>query len=164
MFKRIRWMTVINIGIIMLVAMFVFAVVQSLLHPSQPDVSERGLPYYSTADAALARSGSDLYKKMQCRSCHVIWAVKDIYETVPAPSLDGIGSLRSEEWLYNYFSSENPQTILPSRLKKKFRMPSLASLSDADRRLLSEYFASLKVRGWYLEETRKREQKKLTGK
>jgi len=164
MFKRMNWMTVFNTAIFLLAGVFILAVVQSIFYPSQPDISERGLPYYSTANAALARSGDALYKKLQCRSCHKIWSVKNIYDTIPAPSLDGIGSLRTEEWLYLYFSSENPQSILPSRLKDDYKMPSFASLSEDDRRLLSNYFSSLKVRDWYLEETRKAEQKKLTGK
>jgi len=164
MLKKISWLTVINTAILLLVGMFLFAVVQSLLHPSGVDTSERGLPYYTDADAALARSGGQLYKRLNCRSCHKIWAVKNLYETVPAPSLDGIGSLRTEEWLYQYFSTDNPQSMLPTRLKEKFKMPSYAKLPEQDRRLLAAYFASLKVRGWYLDETRKAEQKKLTGK
>jgi len=164
MLKKISWLTVIYTAILLLAGVFVFAVVQSILHPSGPDTSERGLPYYTNADAALARSGGQLYKQLNCRSCHKIWAVKNLYETVPAPSLDGIGSLRTEEWLYRYFSSQNPQSMLPTRLKEKFKMPSYAKLSEQDRRLLAVYFSSLKVRGWYLDETRKAEQKKLTGK
>jgi len=164
MFKNISWLTVINTAILLFAGVFVVAVVQSMIHPSQPDTSERGLPYYSTADAALERSGAALYKHLGCRSCHKIWAVKNLYETVPAPSLDGIGSWRTEEWLYQYFSSENPQLMLPTRLKQKFKMPSYAGLSEKDRRLLAAYFSSLKVRGWYYDETRKAEQSKLTGK
>jgi len=164
MFEKFSWLTVINTAILLLVAVLIFAVVQSILHPSAPDTSERGLPYYTTADAALSRSGTELYKRLQCRSCHKIWAVKNLYETVPAPNLDGIGSLRTEEWLYRYFSTDNPQSMLPTRLKDKFKMPSYAKLSEQDRRLLAAYFSSLKVRGWYLDETRKAEQKKLTGK
>jgi len=157
-------MTVVNAVIISLAAVFIYAVVESIINPAAPDVSEKGLPYYSTAEASLARSGADLYKKLQCRNCHKIWAVKNLYETVPAPSLDGIGSLRTEGWLYQYFSSENPQSMLPSRLKEKFRMPSYASLPESDRMTLAAYFSSLMVRDWYLEDTRKAEQKKLTGK
>ncbi len=164
MFKNIPWVTVINTAILLFVGVLLFAVIQSILYPSGPDTSEQGLPYYSTADAALTRSGSELYKKLQCRNCHKIWAVKNLYETIPAPNLDGIGSLRTEAWLYLYFSSENPQSMLPTRLKEKFKMPSYAKLSEQDRRLLTAYFSSLKVRGWYLDETRKAEQKKLTGK
>jgi len=164
MFKNISWLTVINTAILLFAGVFIVAVIQSILDPSGPDTSERGLPYYTTSNGALARSGGELYKRLQCRSCHKIWAIKNLYETVPAPSLDGIGSWRTEEWLYRYFSIDNPQSMLPTRLKEEFKMPSYAKLSEQDRRLLAVYFSSLKVRGWYYEETRKAEQKKLTGK
>ncbi len=164
MLKKINWMTVVNAAILLFVAALVTGIIQSLIHPSQQAGKEQGLPFYTTASAALERSGSDLYRSLQCRNCHTIWSVKSIYQSVPAPSLDGIGSLRSEEWLYRYFSSDNPQAILPSRLKKKYRMPSYAHLSDDERMVLARYFSSLKVKGWYLEETKKAEQKKLTGK
>jgi flagellar motor switch protein FliG len=89
--------------------------------------------------------------------------MKDMLQSVPAPMIDGIGSLRSEAWLYDYLSSTNPQAIIPSRLKPEYRMPSYASLSDRDRRTLASYIASLKVQDWYLEQTKKAEYEKLTG-
>jgi hypothetical protein len=78
--------------------------------------------------------------------------------------LDGIGSLRAETWIYDYLSASNPQSVLPSRLKKEYQMPSYANLSDEDRHVLSTYLASLKVKDWYLEQTKKSEYEKLTGK
>jgi hypothetical protein len=82
---------------------------------------------------------------------------------VPAPALDGMGSLRDRDWLYNYFSAENPQAILPSRLKKEYQMPSYADLDEDKRLLLTDYIFSLKVKDWYLDETRAAECRKLTG-
>ena len=84
-------------------------------------------------------------------------------QAVPSPSLDGMGSLRTETWLFDYFSAEDPQSILPSRLKQRFSMPSFAGLPESERRLLAVYVASLKVEDWYLKETRKAEYEKLTG-
>ena len=43
-------------------------------------------------------------------------------------------------------------------------MPSFASLTDAERRTLARYMASLKVKDWYLDSTRAAEYEKLTGK
>jgi len=164
MMDRIPWVAVFNTAILIFVGLLFLAVYQGITNPTQVDDSKAGLPYYSTANPSLIRSGTDLYKKLQCRSCHTIWSIKSLYETVPAPSLDGIGSWRTEEWLYTYFSSKDPQAMVPTRLKKKYRMPSYADLPEQERRLLAEYFASLKVKGWYLKETRKAEQRKLTGK
>ncbi len=163
MLSKINWVTVINTAILLLAVTLVIAVVQSIIKPPLVDNGEKGLPFYSTADKQVQQAASDLYHGLQCRNCHVIWSVKSLYETVPAPSLDGIGSLRSEAWLYKYFSSENPQTMLPTRLKVKFKMPSYAGLSEAERRLLAKYFSSLRVKDWYLNDTIRAEQKKLTG-
>ncbi|KXW55551.1 c-type cytochrome [Ferrovum sp. PN-J185] len=127
----------------------------------QPD---QGIPFYTTANHQLMQEASLIYKEQDCKQCHSLWTVKNMMETIPAPALDGIGSIRSEEWFYNYFSAKVPQDILPSRLKKEYRMPSYASLSEHDRRLLAQYMASLKVKDWYLEQTKKMEYEKLTGK
>jgi len=123
-----------------------------------------GIPFFSTADPALARQAGDIYRANNCRQCHSLWTVKSAFESVPAPALDGIGSLRSEEWFYRYFSAANPQDILPSRLKREYRMPSLADLPDEERRALAKYMASLKVKDWYLDSARAAEYEKLTGK
>jgi sulfur-oxidizing protein SoxX len=122
-----------------------------------------GIPFYSDAPPKLAHEAELLYKRQGCEECHSLWMVRNMMDTVPAPALDGIGSLRDEKWFYEYFSAENPQDILPSRMKPEFRMPSYAHLPDDDRHLLAAYMSSLKVKPWYLEETKKAEFEKLTG-
>ena len=125
---------------------------------------DRDIPFYSTADQDVASHAMDIIRSNNCKDCHSLWTLKDVLQSVPAPMLDGIGSIRSETWLYQYLSSPDPQGMLPSRLKKEYRMPSYAKLPDGDRRLLSSYLASLKVKDWYLDETKKAEYEKLTGK
>ena len=124
---------------------------------------DKGIPYFSTASATLERAATDIYRQQNCKSCHSLWTVRDLIKAVPAPILDGVGSLRSEDWFYQYFSASSPQAILPSRLKKEYQMPSYAQLPENERRLLARYMASLKVKDWYLEETRKAEHEMLTG-
>lgn len=126
--------------------------------------ADKGIPYYSTATPALARDAMEVYRKQGCKGCHSLWTVRNMMESVPAPILDGLGSLHGEEWFYQYFSAPDPQAILPSRLKLEYRMPSYAQLPENERHLLASYMASLKVQDWYLEETRKAEYEKLTGK
>ena len=156
--KGERWLAIV-IGFIVLAALL------RGFWPADKDAKkDPGIPFYSTAPKALAREASDAYRDLGCRDCHSLWGVRNIMQFVPAPSLDGIGSLRSEDWLYRYFSADDPQKILHSRMKKKYRMPSYAHLPEKKRRLLARYFASLKVKDWYLEETRKAEYEKLTGK
>ena len=145
------------IGLVVLVA------VGKGIYTANHPLEDKGIPFYSTLSEEAQSKGSDLYRELGCRDCHTIWAVKNVMETVPAPSLDGIGSLRSEAWLYAYFSAENPQSIIPTRLKKKYGMPSYAHLSEEQRHLLAEYFAAMKVKDWYLDEVKAAEYKKLTG-
>ncbi len=149
----------IGIAVVVLVLMG-----RNLWHIERGHDIDKGIPYYSTASEQIASSAMDVYRQQGCKNCHSLWTVRNMLENVPAPILDGIGSLRTEEWLFKYFSSPNPQEILPSRLKPEYRMPSYADLSVSDRKLLAKYMASLKVKDWYLEETRKAEYEKLTGK
>lgn len=148
----------LGIAIVIIVLMVFNAMRQSDV-PTQ----EKELPFYSEASADLQHKAGLLYKELGCKSCHSLWTVRDIMRNVPAPALDGIGSLRSRQWLFDYLSAPDPQTILPSRLKKEYQMPSMAYLSVADRNLLAEYLGSLKVKEWYLDELRRSECKKLTG-
>lgn len=150
-----------------LVGIVVFVVVVMAVRSwtiSQETEKDPGIPFYTTSSPEFAQKASALYRKYDCRDCHVLWGLRNIMQAVPAPSLDGMGSLRDEEWLYNYFSAEDPQSIIPSRLKKRFRMPSFADIPEVDRRMLARYIASLKVEDWYLEETKKTAYEKLTGK
>lgn len=124
---------------------------------------DRGNPFYSTASSELDRHGNAIYNQQNCKKCHSLRATRDMTLAVPAPALDGIGSLRDEQWLFEYFSAPDPQSILPSRLKQQYRMPSFAELPEADRRVLAQYIASLKVQDWYLPEVKKAEYEKLTG-
>ena len=151
----------ILIGIVVFVGI-VMAVKTVLVY--QQKEKDPGIPFYSTASADLSSKSSVLYRRYNCRDCHSLWGVRNIMQAVPAPALDGMGSFRTEEWLYDYFSAPDPQSILPSRLKPRFRMPSFASIPEEDRRMLAQYISSLKVEDWYIEEARKARYEKLTGK
>jgi len=129
-------------------------------HPLSQDP---GIPFYTTAGHKLEREATALIGRESCRKCHTLWAVRNLLQHVPSPPLDGMGSLHTETWLYHYFSAKDPQSIVPSRLRPKYRMPSYAALPEHERRLLAQYMASLKVKNWYLKEVRKTEYEKLTG-
>jgi len=128
-----------------------------------PLAQDREIPYYSTATPQLSERAGDLVRAQGCRQCHSLWTTRDPMQAVPAPMLDGMGALRSETWLYDYLSAADPQAILPSRLKREYRHPSYAALPEADRRTLAQYLASLQVKDWYLDQTRRLEHDKLTG-
>lgn len=123
-----------------------------------------GIPFYSTASKEFSGQATKLIEREHCRDCHSLWTLKNILESVPAPMLDGIGSLHDEQWFYRYFSAENPQAIIPTRLKPKYKMPSYAKLPESERRMLAKYMASLKVKKWYLAHVKKAEHHALTGK
>jgi cbb3-type cytochrome oxidase cytochrome c subunit len=149
-------------GILALISVLVIAgMLRSVLITKQPHDQE--IPFYTNAEPALGENAMAIYHQYGCRNCHTLWTMKDSLQSVPAPILDGIGSLRSEDWLYKYLSSPNPQTILPSRLKLKYRMPSYADMPESDRRTMAKYLASLRVKDWYLEQLKKSEYEKLTG-
>ncbi len=143
------------------------AVFKSLSGPDEAE-PDKGIPFYSSASSELEKQAGTLMRQLECRNCHkyhgAFGGVTSLAQNVPAPPLDGIGSIRSEPWLFEYFSAQDPQAILPSRLKQEFQMPSYAGLTEQERRLLASYLASMKVEDWYLEETKKMEYEKLTGK
>lgn len=149
-------------AVLLLIVLLVGAgMARSLLQSEEKH--DHDIPFYSTETSEAAGVAMDLYRKFGCKDCHTLWTMKDMLQSVPAPMLDGIGSLHSEAWLYDYLSSTNPQSIVPSRLKPEYRMPSYAKMDEKDRRTLAEYLSSLKVKDWYLEETKKAEYEKLTG-
>jgi cytochrome c553 len=131
---------------------------------NQEKEADPGIPFYTTSSPEYAKKASILYRKYNCRDCHSLWGIRNIMQAVPAPSLDGMGEFRDEKWLYAYLSAENPQAIIPSRLKRRYQMPSFSSIPEEDRVMLAKYIASLKVEDWYLEEARKSRYEKLTGK
>lgn len=129
----------------------------------RPSARDEEIPFYSTAPAELAAAAGDLLRRYNCRDCHSLWTTRNPLQSVPAPMLDGMGALRTQAWLYDYLSAPDPQAILPSRLKPEYRMPSYASLPETERRQLAAYLASLQVKDWYLDQTRRLEHDKLTG-
>lgn len=152
-------------AVILLIAAVVLVLMARNIWNIETDTEiNKGIPFYSTATPELAREAMDVYHRNGCKACHSLWTLSDLTQSVPAPILDGLGSLHDEQWFYQYFSATDPQAIVPSRLKPEYRMPSLASLPEQERHLLARYMASLKVKDWYLEDTRKAEYEKLTGK
>jgi len=147
----------IGIGVVVAVT----AIIKSYYASTQE--VDKGIPYFSTADAPLAKQARVLFSKYKCHDCHSLWTKRNIMQSVPAPALDGLGSLMDEAWFYEYFSAADPQTIVPTRLKKEYQMPSFAEIPENERRVLAKFMGSLKVEDWYLEETKKRKFEKLTG-
>ena len=124
---------------------------------------DKGIPFFSTANQQVTDAATRVIHRESCRDCHSLWATRDFSANVPAPALDGMGRFRDEAWLYDYFSSADPQSMQPSRLKEVYRMPSYAHLPEQERRVLAQYIASLSVEDWYFEDARRARHEKLTG-
>ena len=152
-----------GILLVILVFLIAFTVINSY-RKAQDTTPDEGIPFYSTASDEVQKKASELVRMLKCRDCHTLWGVRNAMQSVPSPALDGIGSLRDEKWLFEYLSAEDPKQIMPSRLKAEYQMPSFAYLSVQERQLLAGFLASLKVEDWYLEEVKKLEYEKLTGK
>ena len=89
---------------------------------------------FATEDTA---EGEAIYRREGCLSCHEIFGNGASY----GPSLDGIGSKRSKEWIIRYLKSPWPGvSAKPYRL----RMPSYASLPSSDLEKLAQYLLALK--------------------
>lgn len=99
------------------------------------------MPTYQVESEAAAR-GELVYRENNCPACHRIWNLGGS----KGGALDGVGSRRDAEWLARYLSAGNPQRILPSTQKKIYRMPSFATLPEADRADLVAFLMSLKER------------------
>jgi len=150
-----------------LFTILIFIVVFTLINSYRKDQDtsqDNGIPFYSTASDEIQEKAGELVRQLKCRDCHTLWGVRNAMQSVPSPALDGIGSLRDEVWLFDYLSAEDPKLILPSRLKAEYQMPSFAYLPVDERKLLAKFLASLKVENWYLDEVKKVEYEKLTGK
>ena len=152
-------------GIFLLMGVMVVAFIMINSYRQSQDVGEdKGIPFYSTAPTELEKRAMELIRLWDCRDCHSLWSVRNVMQSVPTPALDGLGSLHDEAFFFDYLSAEDPQSIIPSRLKAEYQMPSFKALPEEDRRTLAQYLASLKVEDWYLEEVKKKEYEKLTGK
>lgn len=149
--------------LITIAALILFLMGRNAYNLATNEIENTGIPFYTDASQELISEGTLLYKRLHCLECHSLWTLKNPLRTVPAPILDGMGSLRTEQWLYDYFSAPDPQQILKSRLKPRYRMPSYAHLSEQELRTLAAYMASLKVEDWYLDELKRAEYRKLTG-
>ena len=90
--------------------------------------------YIETAEAA---AGELIYRREGCLSCHEIFGNGASY----GPSLDGIGSKRSQKWLIRYIKSPWPGvSAKPYRL----RMQSYNHLPESDLQRLAQYLLALK--------------------
>ena len=122
-----EWVVITGSGLIIAFA----AIIGSIVYLKPPPVN---FIYEETLETA---EGEAIYRREGCLSCHEIFGNGASY----GPSLDGIGSKRSKEWIIRYLKSPWPGvSAKPYRL----RMPSYASLPSSDLEKLAQYLLALK--------------------
>lgn len=110
-----------------------------LLQPIPPSVLTHAVSAEQSKGLAFHR-GRDLFADLRCLRCHhdspLASAMAEA--TAEAPSLDGIGTRRSVEWMQRWIAN-------PAGMRPHARMPRLFAGSDADEpsRAIAAYLSTL---------------------
>lgn len=120
---------IVIVGSVLIIAFAV--VVGTVIYTKPPPVQ---FTYVATE---LTTKGEVIYRREGCLSCHEIFGNGASY----GPSLDGIGSRRTKDWLIRYIKSPWPGvSVKPYRL----RMPPYENLSSNELDVLAEFLLALK--------------------
>lgn len=106
------------------------ALVGVLIYRKPPPVT------YAYREDAAAQRGEAVYRREGCGSCHQVFGNGATY----GPSLDGVGTRRSAEWLQDYLVDPRAGVgVKPYRV----RMPSYGGLALQDRQALVAFLRAL---------------------
>jgi cbb3-type cytochrome oxidase cytochrome c subunit len=112
-----------------------FAVVVGVLIYLKPPPVE-----YRYVDSVLARDGEAIYRREGCNACHRVFGNGATY----GPSLDGVGSRRSAQWLRQYLEEPKPGV---SGRPYRVSMPSYRMLRSVELSALVAYLQALRAVG-----------------
>ena len=88
-------------------------------------------------ESSLSKQGEIVFRRQSCFSCHEIFGNGASY----GPSLDGVGSRRSQAWLRQYLQAPKPGvSAKPYRL----RMPAYVNLEASELEALVAYLQGLR--------------------
>ncbi|HTS54670.1 MAG TPA: c-type cytochrome [Burkholderiales bacterium] len=125
-----EWVVLAGSGLIAAFA----ALVGMLIYLKPPPVE------YRYVENAVTRDGEAIYRREGCNSCHSLFGNGASY----GPSLDGVGSRRSAQWLRQYLQDPKPGVSdKPYRLK----MPSYRSLKSVELDALVAYLQGQRALG-----------------
>lgn len=95
---------------------------------------------FAYTENAAAQAGEAIYRREGCNSCHRVHGNGATY----GPSLDGVGSRRSGNWLKRYLRAPNERT---SERAYRVKMPSYDGLQTAELDALVAYLQALRSVG-----------------
>jgi cbb3-type cytochrome oxidase cytochrome c subunit len=93
---------------------------------------------YRYVETPAARDGEVIYRREGCNSCHRLFGNGATY----GPSLDGVGSRRSADWLRKYLQDPKPGV---SEKPYRVRMPSYSRLQSVELSALVAYLQGLRA-------------------
>ena len=97
---------------------------------------------YVYVESAASRLGEMLFRRENCLTCHELFGNGTTY----GPTLDGVGSRRSEPWLREYLRA--PRSGVSDK-PYRLRMPPYDKLAPGDLQALVSYLGALrKLDGW----------------
>jgi len=114
------------------VLIFALAIVVGRLVLEQPP-----RVYYVYHDSEETRQGERIYHREGCNACHKVFGNGYAY----GPSLDGVGSRRTEDWLQRYLNEPWPGV---SKRRYRTEMPAYDMLPAEDFEALIVYLLALK--------------------
>jgi len=114
------------------VLIFALAIVVGRLVLNQPP-----RVYYVYQDSQETRLGESIYHREGCNACHKVFGNGYAY----GPSLDGIGSRRTQDWLQRYLTAPWPGV---SKRRYRTEMPAYDKLPAEELEPLIGYLLALK--------------------
>jgi cytochrome c553 len=128
------------VGVFIVLAAIAYVVMETVRLNSEKPMFETKTSFdFSTTGAR----GSQLFRESRCTSCHR--ALRN--GTNMGLSLDGVGSARTYDWLYQFL--KNPEEVYPARTVDHGAAPKEAAyvsqLPDEDLRALAKFISELKA-------------------
>lgn len=128
------------VGVFILLATIAYVVLESVRMNSDKPMFESKTNFDFTAEGA---KGSELFRLGRCTSCHR--ALRN--GTNMGLSLDGVGSARSYDWIYNFL--KNPEQAYDAKTIDHGPRPKeayyVAEMSDADLKAIARFISELKA-------------------
>jgi cytochrome c553 len=128
------------VGVFIVLAAIAYVIMETVRLNSEKPLFETKTSFIFTAEGA---KGSQLFREKRCTSCHR--ALRN--GTNMGLSLDGVGSARSYDWLYQFL--KDPENTYDARTFDHGAAPKeaayVASLGDEELRALARFVSELKA-------------------